>query len=130
MWEVNLPWQEMAPYIIQALALIPVIRSERTKAHENMRIAVFKAFYATEAYYERRSRGETNSKENELNIAELWAEASVLVERFNKDLAQRIGKKSQFWRDGAIWSDKEIESAGIQLDRVRQEVMILKKASL
>ena len=86
-----------------------------------------RAYYSTEAYYTKRDGGKANSRDEELTIAQQWTEASILVERFDTELAERLGKKSQFWRDGAIWSDAEIESAGIGLDRVRQEAMILKK---
>lgn len=119
-------WDKMASYIIQALLLIPAEKRARTDAHEKMRIAVMNAFHSTEAYYAKIHGGIANSRDAELAIAQKWMEASILVERFDKNLAERLGKKSQFWRDGAIWSDAEIKSAGIGLDRVRQEAMILK----
>ena len=120
-------WEIMTKIMIQVFALVPANRRARKEAHDKMRIAALKAFHTTEAYYERRAAGENNSRDDELEIAQQWAEASILVEPFDANLSERLGKKSQFWRDGAIWSDEEIKSAGIGLDQVRQEAMILKK---
>lgn len=119
-------WKEMAGIIIQVAALIPEAKRARTDAHEKMRIAVMKAYHSTEAYYDRRHSGQAQNRDSELELAQEWYEAGVLVERFDRMLAERLGKKSLFWRDGGTWSDDQIESAGIGLDRVRQEAMILK----
>lgn len=119
-------WETMSGILVQIIGLLPAEKGARTDAHERMRIAVMDAFHKTEAYCCRREKGEANSRDEELSIAQSWSSASILVERFDHGLAERLGKKSQFWRDGGIWSDEQIRSAGIGLDRVRQEAMTLK----
>ena len=120
-------WEVMTNTVLRVLAIIPAERRARTEAHENMRIAVMDAFHETLAYYETRFDRHDNIRKSELHIAQLWTKASILVESFDVILAERLGKKSQFWRDEATWSDEEVESAGIGLDRVRLEAMILQK---
>ena len=120
-------WELMAGTLVKVFALLPAEQRARTDAHEKMRIAVMNAFHKTEAYYQTRVDGVEQVRERELEIAQAWSEASILIAKFDKTLAERLGKKSQFWRDGAIWSDEDIANAGIGLDQVRQEAMILKK---
>lgn len=120
-------WEIMTGLISQVLLLIPQEKRARTEAHEQMRIAVMDAFHKTEAYYSRRERGERNSQDNEFNIAQRWETASFLVEKYDKELAKRLGMKAQFWRDENIWSDDNIRSAGIGLNQVKNTAMTLNK---
>jgi hypothetical protein len=120
-------WEMMTNVLVTVLALVPAERRARSDAHEKMRIAVMKAFHKTETYYQTRFGGHGNIRDQELAIAQAWSEAAILVEKFDQGLAERLGKKSQFWCDEVAWSDEEIRSAGIGLDRVRREAMILKK---
>jgi hypothetical protein len=111
--------------IFNMIALIPADRRARTHNHEEMRIAVMDAFHKTEAYYRARASGSNNNNDTELEIAQAWSKASILVEKYDKNLAERLGKKSQFWRDSGLWNDAEIKSAGIDLKLVQLEAMTL-----
>lgn len=98
---------------------------EKKKEQQAIRIAVSKAFHATESYYRILDNGGTRDTPKECDIAEKWECASLLIKPFDSDLSQRLGLKSNFWRSGATWSKKEISDAGIQLEKVRAEGMIL-----
>ena len=120
-------WEIMSGVIGQVLSLIPAEKRARTEAHEKMRIAVMNAFHKTEAYYSRRKAGAENNQNDEYEIAQLWETTSVLVEKYDKKLAKRLGMKALFWRDENIWSNLEIQNAGIGLEQIKEETMKLKK---
>jgi len=84
-------------------------------------LALSKAFHATEGYYAERAAGSTKSENAEHEIAGLWDAAAICIEPFNNKLANRLGLKSRFWREGAAWSDDEIAGANIQLEKVRRD---------
>lgn len=84
-------------------------------------LALSKAFHATESYYALLADGAKNDKKAEHEIAELWDAVAIHVQPFDSALANRLGLKSRFWREGAAWSDKQIADAKIQLDKVRRD---------
>ena len=89
---------------------------------EAARVALSNAFNATVGYYGKLATGEAKSVEREHEIAALWDEAAVRIEPIDNVLANRLGLKSRFWREGAAWTDEQIKDANIQLDKVRRDV--------
>lgn len=85
------------------------------------RLTLSKAFHATEGYYAALSTGTKKNKKREHEIAELWDAAAICIEPFHSGLANRLGLKSRFWREGGAWSDEAIAAAGIQLAKVRRD---------
>lgn len=83
--------------------------------------ALAKAYNATESYYALRAAGAARSIDKEHQIAALWDEIAMIVLQFNESLANRLGLKSRFWREGAAWSDEQINAARISLPDIRRE---------
>ena len=123
----NYMWEIMISILVQVFALIPADIRSRTDAQEQMRIAVMKAFHKTEAYYSQRECGAQRNRADELKIALLWEYASIRVEKYDKDLAKRLGRKSEFWRDENIWSNEQIKNVKIGLSQVKSDAMNLRK---
>jgi hypothetical protein len=84
-------------------------------------IALSKAFNATEGYYAELGAQGEKSVIRQHEIAQLWDEAAICIEPFHGGLANRLGLKSRFWREGAAWSDEQIADANIQLEKVRRD---------
>lgn len=85
------------------------------------RLALSKAFHTTEGYYAGLEGGGTKDLVREHEIAELWDAAAICIEPFNGRLANRLGLKARFWREGAAWTREQIVDAGIQLEKVRRD---------
>lgn len=88
---------------------------------QDAQLALSKAFHATESYYSELANGESKSASAEHKIAHLWDAAAICIAPFNSSLANRLGLKSRFWREGAAWTDKQIADANIQLEKVRHD---------
>ncbi|HOR77647.1 MAG TPA: hypothetical protein PLG04_02415 [Anaerolineaceae bacterium] len=120
-------WAQIIALILKALSIIPRDRTKRSEHHEQTLRALSWAYHETEKYYASLSAGNANNLQMELDIAAAWEAAAILVERYDQTLAQRLGLKSRFWREGGIWTNEQIKQAGIQLERVRAEGMSLFK---
>jgi hypothetical protein len=92
-----------------------------TEQQQAAQLALSKAFHATESYYAQLADGVRKDKKIEHEIAELWDAVAIHVQPFDSALANRLGLKSRFWREGAAWTDKQIADAKIQLDKVRRD---------
>lgn len=107
------------------LAILEELANDKRFTEEQRkvaRLALSKAFHATEGYYAALAAGNKKKDPNgEHEIAALWDAAAICIEPFNDNLANRLGLKSRFWREGAAWSDKQISDAGIQLEKVRRD---------
>lgn len=88
---------------------------------QTARLALSRAFHATEGYYAQLAAGGKEDPKREHEIAELWDAAAICIAPFNDKLANRLGLKSRFWREGAAWSDDQIKAANIQLEKVRRD---------
>lgn len=83
--------------------------------------ALSEAFHATEGYYAELASGAVKNAVREHEIARLWDQAAICIEPFHSTLANRLGLKSRFWREGAAWTPDQIADANIQLERVRRD---------
>jgi hypothetical protein len=88
---------------------------------QSARIALSAAFHATEGYYAALSAGGQKDEARQHEIAHLWDEIAIRMEPFNSHIANRLGLKSRYWREGAAWSDDQIAAAKIQLGAIRRD---------
>jgi hypothetical protein len=93
------------------------ISKQRKEAAES---SLAQAFNETEGYYALLDGGAERSIQAEHQISSRWDEAAAKFRTINRELAERMSTKSQFWRDGAAWSKEEIEAHGISLTEVRK----------
>jgi hypothetical protein len=91
------------------------------KQKQDAMLALNKAFHTTEGYYASLHAGRAKDEVKQHEIAELWDAAAVHVLPFNENLANRLGLKSQYWREGAAWSDAQIAQAKIGLEQIRRD---------
>ena len=116
---------EQYPGVVVALSIAGVnelrnntrISKQRKEAAES---ALAKAFNETECYYALLEHGAKRSIQAEHLISSRWDEAAAKFRNINRELAERMSAKSQFWRDGAAWSSEEIEAHGISLTEIRK----------
>ena len=97
------------------------------KQREDIQKAISSAFHNTEKYYAFLEDGNQRDRERELDLARDWEAAAILIDSVDSALANRIGLKGSYWRDGGTWDDTQIKQAGIQLDHIRAEGMTLLK---
>lgn len=105
------------------LALLQMVDADKRFSNEQRqaaRIALSAAFHATEGYYAALATGGAKDVAREHEIARLWDELAIRIEPFNRSIANRLGLKSRYWREGAAWSEKQVADAKIQLDSIRQ----------
>jgi hypothetical protein len=114
-------WASVASLFVSVIALFPRDKRQRTQEQENALLAVSEAYHQTAAYLRVREAS-GRSEEQEWTIAEKWARAATLLRRYDQRLAQRLGVKSRFWREGGAWSDEAIKEADIGLSEIWQEV--------
>lgn len=96
--------------------------AEQTR--RDAREAITKAYHATCGYYAKRDQGAPTDVGLEHDIAALWDVAATRVQPIDEMLANRLGLKSRYWREGAAWSDEQIADAKIQLDKINWDARI------
>ncbi len=118
-------WIRITSILLSVSSLLRQMNAEQRKQKEEVQKAVSNAFHSTDAYYTYRDSGKPRDTDREFSIARDWEHASILIEPLDADLANRLGIKSCFWREGGLWSDQQIKEAGIQLKKVRAEGMTI-----
>jgi len=116
--------ESLAVVVAAVIAYLQEIQNEKrftAGQRQAAQLALSKAFHATESYYAQLADGGRKNKETEHEIAQLWDAAAIHIKPFNAGLANRLGLKSRFWREGAAWTAKQIADANIQLDKVRRD---------
>jgi hypothetical protein len=106
-----------------AICVIQEMRNNSRMTEQRKRdasLALSDAYSATEGYYAVLRGGSSKSIEREHEIAALWDRVADHFLGVNPELANRLGIKSQFWREGAAWTDDQIRAAKIKLDEIRQ----------
>lgn len=94
--------------------------NDQTRVDEAL-VALGDAYYSTVNYYESNLCLSNNSRQEQLKLAEKWDRVANLTRRFDRNIASRLGLKSQFWQDGEAWSHDKIEGAKIGLESVRTD---------
>jgi hypothetical protein len=118
-------WETIAGTCLRIASLLKGLGVDKRKQKEKIKKAVSKAFHNTEKYYAYRNSGNPPDRQREIDLAADWEKAGILIEPVDRNLAQRIALKTNFWRDGGTWNDDQIKEAGIQLKRIRAEGMTL-----
>lgn len=93
--------------------------SERVEALALVR----KALQETKIYVESRNQGAERNKEKELELSNLWSEASIYARKIDPDLAQRLHQKGNYWLNPDNWSIEEVFESGIKLERIDAELL-------
>jgi hypothetical protein len=88
-----------------------------------------KALRETVNYMERVKRHEEVSSEKENQIANLWSDASIAINKFDPNLANRCFIKAQGWLDHNVWDDPRYQKYKISLDDMREALMELNEKS-
>ena len=107
--------------ILAVLQILNVDRRFSKEQRQSARIALSAAFNATEGYYATLVAGAQKDAAREHEIAHLWDELAIRMEPFNRGIANRLGLKSRYWREGAAWRDDQVAAAKIQLGAVRRD---------
>ena len=127
----GLPVNTVPVIVAMAAAAYVSIRDDNRASaadKESAEISIHYAYSMTKGYYALLANGEPKDPEKEHNIAAAWHEASVRLRKFNKSLSNRLGIKSQFWYDGAAWTDEQISMAKIGLVDVKREGIVTLRA--
>ena len=95
---------------------LQLISKRRQRADAAVR-AVLLALNETKAYITDWNAG-TRSRERELALIRLWTDAAVVVRRKDREFAQRLQLKAEYWTDPERWTQVDVERAGIQIERV------------
>lgn len=66
-----------------------------------------------------------DNRENEFNLAYLWAEASTKIRYANADLANRLNDKSKYWQDDFTWSDDIVLKKQIDFESIEKQIELL-----
>lgn len=119
------PWKIFGNTLLKLAAILDKWKVDKRKQKEDIHKAVSTAFHNTEKYYAYLGDGNQRDSQREYDLARDWEHAAILIEDVDSILANRLGLKGAFWRDGGTWSAKQIADAGIQLERVRAEGMTL-----
>ena len=67
------------------------------------------------------------NRENEFNLAHLWADASSKIRYANADLADRLNDKSKYWQDDFAWSNEVVMEKQIDFNSIEKQIESLLK---
>lgn len=115
----------MTSVLLSLASNLNKFKGDQREQKQEIQLAISNAFHNTEKYYTFLENGSARDREREYDLARDWECASIFVGAVDPKLANRLGIKGAFWREGATWSQETIEEAGIQLARVRAEGMSL-----
>src|SRR5471030_55284 len=97
-------WATIAGTIIKIASVVKSLDVDKRKQKEAIQKAISKAFHNTEKYYAYRESGNLPDKQREIDLAADWEKAGILIEPVDRNLAQRIALKTNFWRGGGTWN--------------------------
>lgn len=79
--------------------------------------AVLLALNETQAYVADWRTGQ-RSRERELILVRLWTDAAVVIRRKDRDFAQQLQMKAEYWTDPEKWTRADVKRAGIHIKSV------------
>ena len=108
--------------LLKALADIDAREDRKSEHVERTLRGVIEAASETLKYEAWRdaNNGERD-KEREIDLSSRWYMAAVPLNGYDRDLADRLGKKGAYWLNPGKWTQHEIRDARIGLDTVREE---------
>ena len=114
-------WVELFTAIGELLPVLSEKKRAETEHVERTLLALNDAYYVTKRYFAGLEAGAEPTREKQFEVAHKWDAVSYLVRRYDANLANRLGLKSRFWREGGAWSREQREQARIGLEQVRQD---------
>lgn len=93
-------------------------------AYQEALTKIFKAANDTQNYLANRAT-QGQSREKEEDLSWLWTEAGLALRKFDHDLADRCLLKGHYWTSPDNWTDEQVQSANIKLERVFNEARAL-----
>jgi len=102
------------------------VGEERTKSTEYRAAAnaYNKALRETVGYLEGLRSGTKSTDQNtERELSQLWSNASIAVDAFDPDLANRCFIKGQGWLDPSVWTNPQYKEYGVGIDDMRKAFM-------
>ncbi|MBX2976408.1 MAG: hypothetical protein KF721_09755 [Ignavibacteriaceae bacterium] len=100
--------------------LISIKNSVRVnrEEYENILTLIYTAANETKHYIAQQKNGKPRDEEKEMRLSEMWMRAGVKVRRLDFDFGERLLLKADYWANPDSWTVKQINDAGIELDRV------------
>jgi hypothetical protein len=115
-------WVATFRAVLEAIKMIPREKENRSSDDEAALVALSDAYHATQAYYS----GPAHSRDAtaQMAIADKWCRVGILLQKYDRSLANRLDLKSRYWREGATWTDAAIRGAKIGLDDIWRETNV------
>ncbi|HEY9032053.1 MAG TPA: hypothetical protein VIM93_11885 [Kangiella sp.] len=79
------------------------------------------ALQSTKEYIEVQREGRRN-RDKERVLSDLWSKAASSVVKYDRDLAERLFQKGDYWLAPETWGEDDIYSAGIAIERIDMEI--------
>jgi hypothetical protein len=89
--------------------------------------AINKALIETKRYIEKSGGANCSDRNQEYDLAQLWADAATKARYASGQLAERLNGKSLYWSEELKWSREEVLSKQIDLDSIQEQVLDLLK---
>ena len=91
---------------------------ERKKERKEAIAALLIALTETRIHFGTQRNKKKRNRPKEEEISRLWIQASLKVQPFDDNLANRCESKGRFWADPAGWRDDDISAASISIEAV------------
>lgn len=99
-----------------------ITQNERKQERDDAAVkSVLTAVNTTKRYLARRKRGEPIDRDAEAELVRLWTTAAVHIRRTDSDLAMRLQNKAEYWTNPENWTQDEVVSNGIHIDKIAEE---------
>ncbi len=110
--------------------LLGTFQSERHYTDEKKDaalLAINKALVETKRYIEKSEGTNSSDRNQEYELAQLWAEAATKARYASTQLAESLQNKALYWSEEFKWSREEVLSKQIDIDSIQEQVMDLLK---
>lgn len=104
--------------ILNVLGLIRGDRVERDEYVDSSLYALYAALAETKAYVVSLGKGEPHDQTKEIELAQLWHNASVPLRRIDPELARICFLKGGYWLEPEVWTEAMVHENQIALDDV------------
>ncbi|WP_323775124.1 hypothetical protein [Alcanivorax sp.] len=79
------------------------------------------ALQSTKKYIEEEKEG-GRDRQKEYLLSDLWSNAASQVVKYDRDLADRLFQKGDYWLTPETWGEEDIYNAGIAIERIDMEI--------
>ena len=85
--------------------------------------AIEKAVIETTKYvHKTTNKGMPKNKVEEMRLSTFWMEAAALSNPLFKKLGEKLGLKSQYWKNPDTWNVDQIEDEIITIEQIEKEI--------